>query len=216
MRYELLVFDWDGTLIDSAGAIVACMQAACRDLELPIPDRSRASHVIGLGLHEALAYAIPGLPESEYHRVVERYRKHFLALDSDIALFPGARDMLAGLKGRGHRLAIATGKSRAGLDRALERTGLQTFFCTSRTADQCVSKPAPDMLHELMEELGVDRVRTLMIGDTVHDLQMAARAGVSAVAVSHGAHSRRDLIALEPLACAENIQELTEWLGRNA
>ena len=212
----MLFRSWDGTLIDSAGAIVACMQAACRDLQLPIPDRSRASHVIGLGLHDALAYAIPGLPESEYPRVVERYRKHFIALDSDIALFPGAREMLAGLKDRGHRLAIATGKSRAGLDRSLASTGLRVFFSASRTADQCASKPAPDMLHELMEELGVDHANTLMIGDTIHDLQMAVRAGVSAVAVSHGAHPRCDLVALEPLACAENIQELTQWLGQNA
>jgi phosphoglycolate phosphatase len=216
MRYELLVFDWDGTLIDSAGAIVACIQAACRDLGLPVPDRDRASHVIGLGLNDALAHAIPGLPESEYPRVVERYRRHFLERDAEILLFPGARAMLAELGGRGHVLAIATGKSHAGLVRALDNTGLRPFFAGSRCADECASKPAPDMLRELMDEFGVAAEKTLMIGDTVHDLQMAERAGIGAVAVSHGAHPRHELVALEPLACLASIQELRQWLVRNA
>ena len=216
MRFDLLVFDWDGTLIDSAETIVASIQAACRDLGLPVPEQSRASHVIGLGLQDALAYAIPGLPASDYGRVVERYRYHFLAMDPDLELFPGTMAMLGALKDRGHVLAIATGKSRAGLSRALDNTGLGAFFSASRCADQCASKPSPDMLYQLMDEIGVDRARTLMIGDTVHDLQMAANAGVGAVAISHGAHSKGDLLALEPLACAANIDELGRWLERNA
>jgi phosphoglycolate phosphatase len=216
MRYDLLVFDWDGTLMDSAATIVASIQAACRDLGLPVPEQARASHVIGLGLHDALAYAIPGLPVSDYGRIVERYRQHFLARDPELRLFPGAREMLSSLKERGHLLAVATGKSRAGLSRALNTTGSQVFFSASRCADQCASKPAPDMLYELMDELEVDRARTLMIGDTVHDLQMAAHAGIGAVAVSHGAHPKRDLVALKPLACAENIDELGQWLEQNA
>jgi phosphoglycolate phosphatase len=216
MRYELLVFDWDGTLIDSARTIVACIQAACRDLGLPVPEDARASHVIGLGLKDALSYAIPELPTDDYGKVVESYRRHFLARDPEIPLFPGAQAMLAGLRDRGHVLAIATGKSRAGLARALDNTGMRPFFAASRCADQCTSKPAPDMLFELMEELGTNTVNTLMIGDTVHDLQMAANAGVRAVAVSHGAHPRRELLALAPLACLENIEELTRWLAQNA
>jgi len=216
MRYPLLVFDWDGTLIDSARTIVACIQAACRDLGLTVPDEARASHVIGLGLKDALAYAIPGLPTDDYGKVVESYRKHFLARDPEIPLFPGAQEMLAGLKARGHILAIATGKSRAGLKRALHNTGLEPLFAASRCADESASKPAPDMLSELMEELGTEAVDTLMIGDTVHDLQMAAHAGVQAVAVSHGAHPRGDLVALSPLACLESIDELTLWLAQNA
>ncbi len=216
LRYELLVFDWDGTLVDSAGTIVACMQEACRDLGLPVPDRERASHVIGLGLADALAHAVPALPAEEYPRLVERYRRHFLSRDADIALFPGTREMLAELGGRGHLLAIATGKSRAGLARALENTGLRRLFASTRCADESTPKPAPDMLCELRAEFGVDRARTLMIGDTSHDLQMAARAGTGAVAVSHGAHSRRDLVALEPLACLAGTQELRQWLARNA
>ena len=216
MNYQLLVFDWDGTLIDSAPTIVACIQSACRDLGLPVPEDSRARHVIGLGLQDALSYAIPGLPADDYGRVVESYRRHFLARDPEIPLFPGAQAMLAGLKARGHILAIATGKSRAGLERALDNTGVRPLFAASRCADECASKPAPDMLSELMEELGMNAVDTLMIGDTVHDLRMAAHAGVRAVAVSHGAHPRDDLVALAPLACLENIDELTLWLARNA
>jgi phosphoglycolate phosphatase len=216
MRYALLIFDWDGTLIDSAGAIVWCIQSACRDLGLPVPDDARASHVIGLGLRDALAYAVPGLPAEDYGRVVERYRAHFLARDAGIPLFPGAGAMLSGLRGRGHILAIATGKSRAGLARALDNTGLRPLFASSRCADQCAPKPAPDMLIELMAELGTDKANTLMIGDTVHDLQMAASAGVPAVAVSYGAHAKEKLASLAPLACLESVGELTEWLSLNA
>jgi len=216
MRYPLLVFDWDGTLIDSAGAIVACIQAACRELGLAVPDDARASHVIGLGLQDALTYAIPGLPAADYGRVVESYRRHFLARDADIPLFAGTREMLARLRDRGHLLAIATGKSRAGLGRALDSTGLGPLFAATRCADQCASKPAPDMLEALMHELDVERARTLMIGDTVHDLEMAARAGVEAVAVSHGAHPRAELVARAPLACVETTQELERWLSNHA
>lgn len=216
MRYELLVFDWDGTLIDSANTIVACIQAACRDLGLPVPDDARASHVIGLGLRDALSHAIPGLPEGEYGRVVERYRRHFLARDPEIPLFSGTETMLAGLRQRGHILAVATGKSRAGLAHALENTGLRRFFASSRCADECAPKPAPDMLHELIDELDVSSTSTLMIGDTVHDLKMAASAGVDAVAVSYGAHPKPELVALEPLACLDSVDELRRWLAQNA
>jgi phosphoglycolate phosphatase len=215
-RYELLVFDWDGTLIDSAPTIVACIQSACRDLDLPVPDDARASHVIGLGLHDALAHAIPGLAASEYGRVVERYRHHFLLRDPHVSLFPGTREMLDGLREEGRLLAIATGKSHAGLSRALEATGLRPLISASRCADQCASKPAPDMLRELMDELDVAPERTLMIGDTIHDLQMASNAGVAAVAVCHGAHPRDSLEAHRPLGCVGNTDELRAWLTENA
>jgi len=215
-RYELVVFDWDGTLIDSAGAIAACIQAACRDLGVPVPDDERASHVIGLGLADALAYAVPALPASEYGRLVERYRVHFLARDPALPLFPGTRPMLEGLRGRGHALAIATGKSSAGLARALAHTGLAELFHATRCADQCASKPAPEMLLELMAELDAEPARTLMIGDTSHDLQMAAAAGVAAVAVSYGAHRGEALAALDPLALVHSTAELAAWLATNA
>ena len=216
MRFELLVFDWDGTLIDSAGTIVHCIQAACRDLGLPAPDDARASHVIGLGLHDALAYAVPGLSPADYGGMVAAYRRHFLERDASIPLFRGAAAMLSALRERGHVLAIATGKSRAGLERALGNTGLAPLFASWRCADQCAPKPAPDMLLELMGELGTSEANTLMIGDTAHDLQMAEHAGVPAVAVSYGAHARAELAARSPLACVDSIQELSQWLKRNA
>lgn len=215
-RYELIVFDWDGTLMDSAGVIVESIQAACRDLGLPVPDDERAAHVIGLGLADALSYAIPGLPPGEYGSVAERYRHHFLLRDPHSSLFPGTHEMLTGLHERGHLLAIATGKSAVGLKRALHTTGVAHFFVASRCADQCASKPAPDMLHELMEELAAEADTTLMVGDTVHDLLMAANAGVAALAVGHGAHPREKLLALGPIACVDSTAELRRWLHENA
>lgn len=215
-RYELLVFDWDGTLIDSAETIIASIQASCRDLGVPVPERERAAHVIGLGLKEALAYAVPELPQSEYARLAERYRHHYLARDPDIELFPGVREMLAAQKEKGHVLAVATGKSRAGLERALEATRLKQYFDASRCADETHSKPHPAMLQELMQQLLIEPEATLMIGDTVHDLQMAASAGVPAVAVSYGAHPRGSLTLFNPLACVDTPQELALWLEKNA
>jgi len=215
-RFDLIVFDWDGTLIDSAGTIVACMQAACRDLDLPVPDDATASHVIGLGLHDALAHVAPTLPRAEYGRMIDRYRVHFLARDADLPLFAGTREMLSELRLRGHTLAIATGKSRVGLARALETTGLAASFAATRCADQCDPKPQPAMLHELMEELDVAADRTVMIGDTSHDLLMASNAGVAAVAVSYGAHPRESLAALQPLALIDSTTELAAWLAANA
>ena len=215
-RFELLVFDWDGTLMDSAGAIVASIQASCRDLGLPVPDRERASHVIGLGLKDALSYAVPELPPSDYGKLAERYRYHYLARDPDIELFPGMREMLAGLKQQGYLLAVATGKSRVGLDRVLEATQLKQYFDSSRCADETHSKPNPAMLQELMQELLTEPEATLMIGDTAHDLQMALNAGVPALAVSYGAHPRDNLTALNPLDCIDTPQELMQWLTRNA
>jgi phosphoglycolate phosphatase len=215
-RYEMLVFDWDGTLIDSPSTIVHCIQSACRDLGLEVPHETAASHVIGLGLSDALAYVAPGLAHSDYRQMVERYRLHFLALDASIPLFQGAAKMLEALSQRGHILTIATGKSRAGLERSLDATGTRLHFADWRCADQCAPKPAPDMLNELMEVFGVRPESTLMIGDTTHDLQMAANAGVSAIAVTHGAHPRADLAMMAPLACLGSTTELSEWLMANA
>jgi phosphoglycolate phosphatase len=215
-RFELLVFDWDGTLMDSAPAIIASIQESCRDLGLPVPGRERASHVIGLGLKDALSYAVPELPVSDYGKLAERYRHHYLARDPDIELFPGMREMLAELKRLGYLLAVATGKSRAGLDRVLEATQLKSHFDASRCADETHSKPNPAMLQELMAELDVEPDGTLMIGDTGHDLQMAMNAGVPALAVSYGAHPKESLAAFNPLACIDTPQELAPWLTRNA
>ncbi len=215
-RFELLVFDWDGTLMDSAEAIIASIQSSCRDLGLPVPERERAAHVIGLGLKDALAYAVPELPPDDYGKLALRYRHHYLARDPDIELFPGMREMLAGLKERGYLLAVATGKTRAGLDRVLEAKQLKQYFDSSRCADETHSKPHPAMLQELMQELLIEAEATLMIGDTAHDLQMALSAGVAALAVSYGAHPRENLTGFNPLACIATPQELAPWLARNA
>jgi len=215
-RFELLVFDWDGTLMDSAEAIIASIQLSCQDLGLPVPERERAAHVIGLGLKDALSYAVPELPPSDYGKLALRYRHHYLERDPDIELFPGMREMLAALKENGHRLAVATGKTRVGLDRVLEATQLKQFFDSSRCADETRSKPHPAMLQELMRELQIEPEATLMIGDTAHDLQMAMNAGVPALAVSYGAHPKEGLAAFNPLACIDAPQDLAPWLAENA
>jgi phosphoglycolate phosphatase len=215
-RFELLVFDWDGTLMDSAEAIIASIQLSCSDLGLPVPARERAAHVIGLGLKDALSYAVPELPPSDYGKLAERYKYHFMARDPDIELFAGVREMLIALKEKGHVLAVATGKSRAGLNRVLEGTQLKPYFDSSRCADETHSKPHPAMLQELMQELLVSPAATLMIGDTTHDLQMAVSAGVAGLGVSYGAHPRESLTALNPLACIDLPQDLAPWLKSNA
>lgn len=214
--FKLIVFDWDGTLMDSAGAIVACIQAAAVDLGLPPPPEQRARHVIGLGLGEALRFVLPELAEDRHETLADRYRHHYLSQDHELQLFDGAEDMVRDLVADGCLLAVATGKSRKGLDRALEKTGLGDCFHATRCADECFSKPHPQMLNELMDELAVPPQLTLMIGDTTHDLQMAINAGVRAVAVAHGAHDRGSLESLSPIHCAGDISELSAWLCRHA
>ncbi|MFC5301092.1 HAD-IA family hydrolase [Azospira restricta] len=215
-RFELLVFDWDGTLMDSAAAIVAAIQAAAGDLGIEPPSDERARHVIGLGLGDALRHAVPDLPEARYPQMVERYRYHYLSRDHELTLFAGAGELIAELAEDGFMLAVATGKSRVGLDRALQVSGLGPFFHDSRCADECHSKPHPQMLEELMTAFAVAPERTLMIGDTTHDLQMARNAGVAALAVAYGAHPPEALDALEPLARLHAIEELRRWLKANA
>jgi len=215
-RYDLIVFDWDGTVMDSTAVIAASIQAACRDLGLTIPGDETARHVIGLGLVQALRHAVPDAPESMYEPLVARYRHHFLAQDREIPLFGGARETIAELHDAGYQLGVATGKSRAGLDRALDSTGLKGYFHATRTADMTFSKPDPAMLLELMDELAVSAGRALMIGDTTHDVQMAQNAGVDAVAIGHGAHPAEQLLALAPLALVKDFTELRAWLRANA
>ncbi len=214
-HYELIVFDWDGTLMDSAAMIVDSVQAAARDLGLEPPSDERARHIIGLGLEEALRYALPDLPEARYAELVERYRHHYLSRDHELVLFAGATALIEGLAAQGRWLAVATGKSRRGLDRALEQSGLGAFFHGTRCADECHSKPHPQMLEELMAELAVSPGQTLMIGDTTHDLLMAKNAGVDAVGVSYGAHPRPALLAAEPRYLADSMADLDAWLRAN-
>lgn len=212
MKYELIVFDWDGTLLDSAGAIVNAIKASSRDLGLPEPSDERARHVIGLGLADALQYAVPELPPARYQEMVERYRFHYLSGDSRLALFDGVPEMLGRLRAAGHILAVATGKSRLGLERALDHSGLRSLFQASRCADECHSKPHPQMLEELMAEFAVAAEEVVMIGDTSHDLLMASNAGVDSLAVTYGAHPHEHLLEHRPQACLHTVQELDLWL----
>ena len=214
-RFDLLVFDWDGTLMDSAAHIAAALQAAFRDLALPVPSDAAARHVIGLGLQDAMMYLHPGLDRSRYREVADRYRVHFLAGDQDVELFPAVAAGIPALNLEGYLMAVATGKSRSGLDRSLLATGLAPYFHASRCADEGFPKPHPEMLQVVMEVLGAVPERTLMIGDTTHDLQMAQSAGVAAVAVSYGAHVLDDLQGMKPLGCVGSFEQLIQWLQQN-
>jgi phosphoglycolate phosphatase len=214
-RFDLLVFDWDGTLMDSASSIALSLQAACRDLGFRVPSDRDARYVIGLGLHDAMAHILPDLAVSDYPRVTERYRHHFLQHDATTTLFGGAENMVRALREAGYLLAIATGKSRRGLDRALASTGLAELFHATRCADEGHTKPDPAMLHRLLETLRVEPDRAVMIGDTTHDMAMAKAAGVARIAVRHGAHDERELLEYEPLACVGSCEELRSWLAEH-
>ena len=215
MTYRLLVFDWDGTIIDSAATIAQCIRDAARELGLEVPDRERAAHVIGLGLHDAMRIAVPALPAERYPEFVASYRSNFQARKDSMQLFDGMRELLDELS-RKHLLAIATGKSRRGLDRDLEVHNLKPCFVASRCADETNPKPHPAMLLELMGELSIGHSETLMVGDTSHDLEMARAAGVNALAVTYGAHPEEGLRACAPLQCFSSVAELRQWLTTNA
>jgi phosphoglycolate phosphatase len=214
-RFDLIVFDWDGTLFDSTMLIVRCIQAACRDIAVAVPSDADAAYVIGLGLHDALQHAVPGLPPARYPELGKRYRHHYLANQDELVLFPGTLAMLQALKARQHLLAVATGKNRRGLDDALSHAQLQGMFDATRTADETAGKPHPLMLQELMAELDAAPQRTLMIGDTTHDLQLARNAGTPRVAVSYGAHEHEAFAEHEPLFVAHSTQALHDWLMVN-
>ena len=215
-QFDLIVFDWDGTLMDSTSTIVKCIQAAARDLGLPIPRDGAAAQVIGLGLQEAMQAAMPDI-EPHYHpRMVERYRYHYLSRDHELVLFDGALEMLRDLSQQAYFLAVATGKSRVGLNRAMNAAGLLSLFDATRCADETFSKPHPAMLQELTRELGQDMRRTVMIGDTSHDLLMANNAGAAGIAVQYGAHPPEQLDACQPIFSAASVAELHQWLIEHA
>jgi phosphoglycolate phosphatase len=215
-QFDLIVFDWDGTLMDSTSTIVRCIQAAAKDLALPIPGEDAASHVIGLGLYEAMQAVMPHIDPKYYPRMVERYRYHYLSKDHELTLFNGVAEMLQELSQQAYFLAVATGKSRVGLNRALNAAGLLSMFDATRCADETFSKPHPAMLQELTRELGQDLKRTVMIGDTSHDLLMANNAGAAGVAVEYGAHPVDQLQACNPMYSAKTVAELHQWLNENA
>ena len=214
-RFDLIAFDWDGTLFDSTAIITRCIQEAVRDVGGTVPSDETASYVIGMALMPALAHAAPDVPKEKYPQLGERYRHHYLAHQHDISLFEGVLPMLAALKSRQYLLTVATGKSRVGLDEALHAAELKGMFVGSRTADETRGKPHPQMLNELMAEFGVRPERTLMIGDTTHDLQMALNAGCASVGVSYGAHEPTAFDELKPRFVAHSVRELHDWLVTN-
>ena len=215
-QFDLICFDWDGTLFDSTAIIVRSIQQAVLDVGGARPTDQAAAYVIGMALMPALAHAAPDVPKDKYPLLGERYRHHYLATQHDISLFDGVLPMLADLKRRHHRLTVATGKSRRGLDDVLASRQLHGIFDGSRTADETAGKPHPRMLHELMREFGAEPERTLMIGDTTHDLQMAVNAGCASVGVSYGAHEPSEFGALRPRFIAHSATELHRWLADNA
>jgi phosphoglycolate phosphatase len=215
-RFDLIAFDWDGTLFDSTALIARSIQAACADLGVAVPSDKDASFVIGLGLIDALQHAAPGLPRERYPELGARYRHHYFARQHEIVLFEGTLPMLKALKTRNHWLTVATGKSRKGLDEALTSVELRSMFDATRTADETASKPNPQMLLELMREFGVEPERTLMIGDTTHDLQLAANAGAASVGVSYGAHEPASFAEFDTLHIAHSVHDLNDWLARHA
>jgi len=216
LRFDLIAFDWDGTLYDSTRLIVRCIQAAVIDVGGAKPSENDAAWVIGLGLAEALARAAPDVPKEKYAELGARYRYHYLQHQDDLVLFDGVLQMIDALRARGHKLAVATGKSRRGLNEALKSVALRDRFDASRTADETFGKPHPRMLLELMEELEVLPERTLMIGDTTHDLQLALNAGCASVGVSYGAHEPESFDELKPLFVAHSVASLEAWLLEHA
>lgn len=215
-KFDLIAFDWDGTLFDSTAAISRSIQLAVADVGGTVPSDEQAAYVIGMALQPALAYAAPDVPREKYNDLANRYRYHYLQQQAQITLFRGVVDMLQGLRERGHWLAVATGKSRRGLNEALQHADLRGMFDSSRTADETAGKPHPLMLLELMAELDVPPERLLMIGDTTHDLEMARNAGCASVAVAYGAHAVSALQSCQPLHVAQDVADLHQWLSVNA
>ena len=215
-KFDLIAFDWDGTLFDSTAIITRSIQAAVVDVGGAKPSDADASYVIGMGLMQALAHAAPDVAPDKYPQLGERYKFHYSQSMNDITLFGGILELLAELKQRNHILTVATGKSRRGLDDALQAVELKDLFHGSRTADQTAGKPDPQMLHELMDEFSVPPERTLMIGDTTHDLLMAQNARCASVGVSYGAHDHSSFAAFNPLYIAHSVAELSDWMVKFA
>ncbi|MDA9993651.1 HAD-IA family hydrolase [Burkholderiales bacterium] len=214
-NFDLIVFDWDGTLVDSTAHIAKSIQNAYADNDLPVPSEAAAKHVIGLGLVDTFNYLSPDLTKEQHLGIVDRYRHHFLDADKTIHSFKHVTEGLQNLVGRNYLLAVATGKSREGLDRALTKVDFGHMFSITRCGDEGFPKPNPDMLNFIMDDLGVFPDRTLMIGDTTHDLLLAHNAKTKSIGVTYGAHEKNKLAALNPLACVDSFEELMAWLLEN-
>lgn len=212
-KYEAVIFDWDGTVMDSTRSIVAAIQSACTDLGLPVPDDRQAAWVIGLSLESALYHCVPDLTAQQMPQFLDRYRHHFLQMDGTITLFDGIVDVLDLVRRRDGLLAVATGKSRVGLDRVLDRVRLRHMFHATRCADETASKPDPAMLYEIFSELDLEPDQVLMVGDTTHDIEMATRAGADSMAVTYGAHDIPTLEQSRPTVMVSSVTEMHAWLA---
>lgn len=211
----LYIFDWDGTLCDSLAKIVYCTQAAAREVGLPAPEDEAVKNIIGLSLRPAIQQIFPGAAEGELKMLLESYSKHFIAdREGGMGFYPGVRKTLDALLEQGHHLAIATGKSRRGLDRILGDMGLEDYFHSSRCADETQSKPHPQMLSELLDEFAVEADAAVMIGDTEYDMDMARQLSMPRIAVSYGAHHIDRLRPFEPVLCLDQMDDLLHWKGR--
>lgn len=212
--FELYVFDWDGTCMDTTAFIARAIQAAAERLGYAVPSFEVAESVIGLGHADMMRRAVPDCPVSEYDRFAQAYWEAYIRQEETISgLHPGMKELLARMKAAGLWAAVATGKSRRGLDRVLAKTGAADLFVATRTADEYATKPAPDMLLSLSEELCVERSRIVMVGDAVHDLEMAANAGVEAVGVTWGAARRETLERHRPSAVVSTVADLARAMG---
>ncbi len=211
--YQLIVFDWDGTLMDSTADIVSCMKQAITHLNLPELRDAQIRHIIGLGLNEAAQTLYPDLDSHTVMQLANEYRRIWLTMSHQATLFEHAFELVRELNQRDLFLGIATGKSRSGLDKVLQATQLAPYFHASRCADECHSKPHPQMLEELIDFMGVTPQETLMIGDTAFDLQMAHNAGADSLAVTHGAHPPDALAACQPRAIVNNLAQVRQWLN---
>lgn len=212
-RFDLIIFDWDGTLINSIDWIVYCLQHAALTCKCEVPSESEAKNVIGLSLKKAISQLFPNASHELQQQLAASYRNQYVSKPiKPEDLFNGVYDMLVGLKGEGYQLAVATGKTRSGLNKAMAATGTENLFSFTRCADETASKPSPLMIHQIIQQLDTTNERTVMIGDSVHDMQMAANADISCVAVSSGTHSSKILRQFNPLLCLNHITEIQELL----
>jgi phosphoglycolate phosphatase len=213
--YELIIFDWDGTLMDSESKIVNCFRKSMADLELSYPGDAAVRNIIGLGLKEALDVLLPEHGEATRKQVVDRYREHFLYLDeTDMLLFAGVEEGLQLLLQQDYSLAIATGKARIGLDKVLQQTRLGRYFVSSRCADEALSKPHPRMVLEILDETSVAAEKAIVVGDTSYDIQMAHSANTDVLAVCYGVHDRENLMTEQPLDCVDDFNSVINWFSK--
>lgn len=213
-EFDLVIFDWDGTLMDSVAQIVSSVKAAAQDLGVPEPSDEAARDIIGLGLPEAMRVLFPQVPEEDRLALRQRYAHHFVGgTGGQSRPFAGAEDLLRELDGQGRQLAVATGKTRIGLDRMLGVTGWGGYFAATRCADETASKPDPRMLRELLRELGVPVTRAIMIGDTTYDLAMAEALGMASIGVTYGVHDSERLLRHQPLALCDSVDALAARLA---